>query len=35
MDLGEKLMAMGVKREDIILGLHSPFMRQFSSYGVV
>ena len=33
-DLGEKLMAMGVKKEDIILGLHSPFMRQFSGYGI-
>ena len=32
-NLGEKLMAMGVKKEDIILGLHSPFMRQFSGYG--
>lgn len=34
-DLGEKLTAMGVKKEDIILGLHSPFMRQFSDYGAV
>lgn len=33
-DLGEKLIAMGAKKEDIILGLHSPFMRQFSGYGV-
>ena len=33
-DLGEKLMAMGVKKEDIILGLHSPFMRKFSDYGI-
>lgn len=33
-NLGEKLTAMGVKKEDIILGLHSPFMRQYSDYGV-
>jgi hypothetical protein len=34
LDLGERLMALGVKKEDIVLGLHSPFMRQFSGYGV-
>jgi hypothetical protein len=33
-DLGKKLIEMGVKKEDIILGLHSPFMRKFSGYGV-
>ncbi|WP_413038584.1 element excision factor XisI family protein [Roseofilum sp. SID3] len=34
-DLGEKLTAMGVKKEDIILGLHSPFMCQFSDHRMV
>ena len=33
-ELGEKLMAMGIEKKDIILGLHSPFMRQFSDYGI-
>ena len=33
-DLAELLVKKGVKKEDIILGLHSPFMRQFSGYGV-
>ena len=33
-DLAELLVEKGVKKEDIILGLHSPFMRQFSDYGV-
>lgn len=33
-DLAELLIKKGVKKEDIILGLHSPFMRQFSGYGV-
>ncbi|MDJ1181614.1 element excision factor XisI family protein [Roseofilum sp. BLCC_M143] len=34
-DLGERFAEMGVQKEDIVLGLHSPFMRQFSGYGGV
>lgn len=30
----EDLMAMGVKREDIILGLHPPYKRPYTNYGV-
>ena len=30
----EKLLEMGVEREDIILGLHPPFMRPYTNYGV-
>jgi XisI protein len=33
-NLTSYLLEKGVKKEDIILGLHSPFMRQFSDYGV-
>ena len=30
----DELIAMGVPKEDIILGLHSPFKRQYSGYGI-
>ena len=30
----EELVAMGVPREDIILGLHPPYKRQYTDYGV-
>ncbi len=30
----EELVAMGVPREDIILGLQSPYKRQYTEYGV-
>lgn len=33
-ELGEKFSALGIEKQDIVLGLHSPFMRQFSDYGV-
>ncbi len=33
-DLAELLVQKGVAKQDIVLGLHSPFMRQFSDYGV-
>jgi DNA topoisomerase VI subunit B len=33
-NLAESLIAKGVKKEDIVLGFHSPFMRQFSDYSV-
>ncbi len=31
-DLAEELTEMGVPRQDIVLGLHSPFKRQFTEY---
>ncbi|QLE57424.1 XisI protein [Nostoc sp. TCL26-01] len=33
-DVGEELLAMGVDREDIILGLHPPYKRPYTNYGV-
>jgi len=30
----EDLIAMGVPREDIILGLHPPYKRKYTGYGV-
>lgn len=33
-DLAEELIEMGVAREDIILGLHPPYKRPFTGYGV-
>ncbi len=32
--LAEELMALGVAREDIVLGFHSPYMRQFTEFAV-
>ncbi|MBD2312497.1 XisI protein [Desertifilum sp. FACHB-1129] len=32
--IAEELIKMGVPREDIILGLHSPVYRQYTQYGV-
>lgn len=31
----EELVAMGVPREDIVLGLHPAYKRQYTDYGVV
>ncbi len=31
-DLAEELAAMGVPKQDIVLGLHSPYKRQFTEY---
>ncbi len=31
-DLAEELVRLGVPKEDIVLGFHSPFMRQFTEY---
>ena len=31
-NLAELLVEKGVNKEDIVIGLHSPFMRQFSGY---
>jgi XisI protein len=33
-DLGEELVAKGVPRSDIILGLHPPYKRPYTKYGV-
>ena len=33
-DLGQELVKLGVPKEDIVLGFHSPFMRQFTDYAV-
>jgi XisI protein len=33
-DLAADLVAAGVDKEDIVLGFHSPFMRQFTEYAV-
>lgn len=33
-DLATELVEMGVPREDIVLGFHSPYMRQFTDYAV-
>ncbi|WP_460200716.1 element excision factor XisI family protein [Scytonema sp. NUACC21] len=32
--LAERLVELGVPRSDIVLGFHSPFKRQFTSYAV-
>jgi hypothetical protein len=33
-DLAQELVELGVPKADIVLGLHSPFMRQFTDYAV-
>jgi XisI protein len=33
-DLAQELVELGVSKADIVLGLHSPFMRQFTDYAV-
>jgi hypothetical protein len=33
-NIAELLRAKGVSSEDIVLGLHSPFLRQFSGYAI-
>jgi len=33
-DVGEELVAMGVPREDIVLGLQPPYKRPYTKYGV-
>lgn len=33
-DVGEELLAMGIPKEDIILGLHPPYKRPYTNYGV-
>ena len=31
--VAERLVEMGVPRSDIVIGFHSPFKRQFTSWG--
>ena len=33
-DLGQELVARGVPRSDIVLGLHPPYKRPYTDYGV-
>lgn len=33
-NLADRLVERGVPKENIVIGLHSPFMRQFSGYAV-
>ena len=33
-DVGEELVSMGVAKEDIVLGLHPPYKRPYTGYGV-
>jgi hypothetical protein len=34
LDPAEDLVEMGVERQDIILGLHPPYKRPYTKYGV-
>ncbi len=34
-DLAQELVEMGVAKEDIVLGLHPPYKRPYTGYGVV
>lgn len=33
-DIAQELVDMGVSKEDIILGLHPPYKRSYTGYGV-
>jgi hypothetical protein len=33
-DVGQELIEMGVAKEDIVLGLHPPYKRPYTGYGV-
>lgn len=33
-DVGQELIDMGVPKEDIVLGLHPPYKRPYTGYGV-
>lgn len=33
-DIADELVAMGVPKEDIVIGFHSPTMRKFSEYAL-
>lgn len=34
MDIAQELVEMGIPKEDIVLGLHPPYKRQYTGYGV-
>lgn len=33
-DISKDLIALGIPKEDIVLGFHSPYMRQFTEFAV-
>jgi hypothetical protein len=33
-DVGQELLQMGIPKEDIVLGLHPPYKRPYTGYGV-
>ncbi|MDY6782753.1 MAG: XisI protein [Cyanobacteriota bacterium] len=33
-DVGQELLDMGIPKEDIVLGLHPPYKRPYTGYGV-
>lgn len=33
-DIGQALVEMGINKEDIVLGLHPPYKRPYTGYGV-
>jgi XisI protein len=33
-DISQDLLKLGIPREDIVLGFHSPYMRQFTEFAV-
>lgn len=33
-DVGQELLEMGVAKEDLVLGLHPPYKRPYTGYGV-
>ncbi|MEL7039011.1 MAG: XisI protein [Cyanobacteria bacterium J06592_8] len=33
-DMGQELIKMGIPQEDIVLGLHPPYKRPYTGYGV-
>lgn len=35
LDIAEKLVTMGVPKEDIVIGFHPPYLRQYSGYAAV
>ncbi|MCC5617880.1 XisI protein, partial [Nostoc sp. CHAB 5836] len=34
-EVGEDLVNLGIPKQDIVIGFHSPFKRQFTDYAVV
>ncbi|MFN9599515.1 MAG: element excision factor XisI family protein, partial [Dolichospermum sp.] len=33
-EIGEDLAKLGIPKQDIVIGFHSPFKRQFTDYAV-